>query len=64
MAKAKKVAYNEDAIEALEGLEGVRENVDMYLGHQESQVMHCLREVVENTIDIWSKGLNSFCLIS
>lgn len=63
MAKAKKVAYNEDAIEALEGLEGVRENVDMYLGHQESQVMHCLREVVENTIDIWSKGLNSFCHI-
>lgn len=63
MAKAKKVTYNEDAIEALEGLEGVRENVDMYLGHQESQVMHCLREVVENTIDIWSKGLNSFCHI-
>ena len=57
MAK-KKHSYNEDSIEALEGLEGVRENVDMYLGHQETQVLHCLREVVENTIDIWSKGLN------
>lgn len=54
----KKHSYNEESIEALEGLEGVRENVDMYLGHQESQVLHCLREVVENTIDVWSKGLN------
>lgn len=59
----KKLAYNEDSIEALEGLEGVRENVDMYLGHQETQVLHCLREVVENTIDLWSKELNDYCHI-
>lgn len=59
----KKISYNEDSIEALEGLEGVRENVDMYLGHQETQVLHCLREVVENTIDLWSKGLNNYCHI-
>lgn len=63
MAKKKKLVYDEDSIEALEGLEGVRENVDMYLGHQETQVMHCLREVVENTIDIWSKGANDYCHI-
>lgn len=58
-----KVSYNEDSIEALDGLEGVRQNVDMYLGHQETQVLHCLREIVENTVDLWSKGLNKYCHI-
>lgn len=59
----KKLIYNENSIQALEGLDGVRENVDMYLGHQESQVFHCLREIVENTIDLWAKGLNDYCHI-
>lgn len=61
MAKAKK--YNEDSIQVLKGLDAVRHNVGMYLGHADTQIFQMLREVAENTIDLFAKGWNDYLYI-
>jgi DNA gyrase/topoisomerase IV subunit B len=52
--------YEANDIEVLDGLEGVKQNVGMYLGSRETQVLHAFREIFENSIDVYAKGFNDY----
>ena len=41
--------YNDDSINVLQGLEGIRQRFHMYVGSQ--PIFHCLKEVLDNSID-------------
>jgi len=56
--------YEANDIEVLDGLEGVKQNVGMYLGSRETQVLHAFREIFENSIDVYAKGLNNFISVN
>ena len=57
--------YSAKDIQVLKGLEAVRKKVGMYLGTRELQNFKCMKEIVENSIDIAVKGMNDYvCLKS
>lgn len=57
--------YSAKDIQVLKGLEAVRKKVGMYLGTRELQNFQCMKEIVENSIDIAVKGMNDYvCLKS
>lgn len=56
-------SYTASDISVLKGLEGVRKNVGMYLGNASTQILHALREIVENCVDLKTKGMNDFVSI-
>ena len=41
--------YNDDSINVLQGLEGIRQRYHMYVGSD--PIFHCLKEVLDNSID-------------
>lgn len=60
MAKNK---YTANDIEVLEGLEGVQKNIGMYLGEASTQVLRAFREIYENSVDVFAKGMNKFIAV-
>ncbi len=53
--------YNANSISIAEGLEGVRENISLYVGKPgDNSILHLLKEVVENSIDEYMIKENSY----
>lgn len=62
MAKKK---YDATSIVVLDEADKVRKNVGMYFGPEEGRVLHALREVAENCLDLFMKDLgNDFVSIT
>lgn len=60
MAKKKvetELVYNDDSVEVLEGLEGIRKRFDMYVGGKDTAALHLANEVVDNSVD---EALNGY----
>lgn len=58
------VKYTANDIEVLEGPEGLRSNVGMYLGEASTQVLRAFREIYENSVDVYAKEMNDFVSVS
>ena len=55
--------YTADDIQVLEGLEAVRQSPSIYLGSKNLQVLHMLKEVYENCVDLFLKGMNNYITV-
>ena len=51
--------YDAASIVVLDEADKVRKNVGMYFGPEEGRVLHALREVAENCLDLYMKGLGN-----
>lgn len=60
MARGKKTDYTAEDIDVLEGLEPVRKSPGMFLGEASTQVLRAFREIYENSVDVFSKGMNDY----
>lgn len=47
--KKTSTTYNNDSVNVLEGLEGIRQRYHMYVGSE--PIIHCIKEVLDNSID-------------
>jgi DNA gyrase subunit B len=45
------VQYGDESVVVLEGLEGIRQRFDMYVGSKDSASFHLVKEVVDNSVD-------------
>ena len=55
--------YTADDIQVLEGLDAVRQSPSIYLGSKNMQILHMLKEVYENCVDLYLKGMNEYVTV-
>ena len=54
--------YNDDSVNVLQGLEGIRQRYHMYVGSD--PIFHCLKEVLDNSIDEVMNGYADLIIVN